>query len=298
VDSIVNLIDRRVQTGNWALAAKNIEDLDKTIHSELMVRKNPVAIASNPVDSRLAAVNQRLQDLKAEYAALSGALESAQKLSATAGRQAINDIGGELVSKLQLINGGKLAPVSAAGSSNARVIARDFAALRTANAAVRYLVGLRSSLIPAIRESQRERTQLLKLKRQMDTMLASYAITVGGPATQPGGGSSTGAHPRVAGVWSQPGSGCGDRITIAQAADGAVTSVVNNAAGCNAAWVAKNLRWTSGNILAFDYTFTLRPTGWADGAVTVTFAANGQTGSMAYAAQDGNSGSATWSRAG
>jgi hypothetical protein len=302
VDSVVDLIGRRVQAGNWSLAAKNIEDLDKTIHSELVVRKNPVSIAPNPVDARLGAVNQRLKDLKAEYTALSDALESAQKLSATAGRQAINDIGGELVSKLQLINGGQLAPISAASSSNARVIARDFAALRTANAAVRYLGRLRDSLIPAIRESQRDRAQLMKLKPQLETVLAKYGITVGGPATQPADpasdGPSTGAHPRVAGVWSQSGSGCGDQITIAQATDGVVTSLIDKAVGCNAAWVAKNLRWTSANVLACDYMFTQRPTGWADGAVTVTFTANGTTGSMAYAAQEGTSGSATWIPAG
>ncbi len=182
VDNVINHIDRNLQASKWKLADANIDALEKTIYSELIVRKTPVSLPSNPVDVRLAAVQQRLQDLKAEYKALSDALEAAQRLSAKAGKQAILDIGGELVTKLNLINGGKLAPLSAAKSHNATVIAQDFAALRNANAAVKYLSGLRQSLMPAVRASQRDRAHLTTLKKQMDKVIAKYApkgLTVG-----------------------------------------------------------------------------------------------------------------------
>lgn len=200
VDNVINVIDQNLEAGKWSLAGKNIDSLEKTIYNELIVRKTPVSMPSNPVDVRLAAVLQRLKDLKAEYKALSDALERAQRLSARASKQAIMDIGGELVSKLQLINGGKLAPLAAGNSHNAQVIAGDFAALRSANAAVKYLAGLRDSLIPAVREAQRDRAHLLTLKGQMDKVIAKYTpkgLVVGSaaPAT-----SVTGVN--VTGSWS------------------------------------------------------------------------------------------------
>ena len=63
----------------WSLAGQNIDALEKTIYNELIVRKTPVSMASNPVDVRLAAVLQRLKDLKAEYKARRKAEEERAK---------------------------------------------------------------------------------------------------------------------------------------------------------------------------------------------------------------------------
>ncbi len=196
VDNVISVIGSNVQAGKWSLANANITSLEKTIYNELVVRKTPVSITSNPVDARLAEVKQRLQDLKAEYRALSQALEAAQKLSHRAGQQAILDIGGELVSKLQLIRGGVLAPISAGNSHNAQVIAGDFASLRSANAAVKYLSALRGTLIPAVRDAQRDRAHLNDLKAKMDGVIAKYiskGLVIGwaAPAAPVPSGSAT-----------------------------------------------------------------------------------------------------------
>lgn len=195
VDSVIAVIDRNIEAEKWNLADRNIESLEKTIYQELVVRKHPVSLPSNPVDAHLAVVVKRLQDLKAEHKALSDALAAAQRLSAKAGKQAILDIGGELVSKLELINPDPLSPISAADSKNASIIAQDFAALRNANAAVRYLSALRKSLMPAVRAAQKDRAHLLDLKRNMDKVIRDYTpkgLTVGGsvpPATTGWSGS-------------------------------------------------------------------------------------------------------------
>ena len=218
VDRVVSTIAKNIDAGSWKVAAANIDALDKTIRIELVDRKQPVTLPSNPVDARLAAVQQRLQDLKAEFSALNDALIAAQKARGTAAKQAINDIGGELIAKLDLIRGGKLAPVSAIKNHNAKIIAADFARLRSLNAAIRYLDDLMDSLKPAIRAAQKERAQLLALKTRMDKVIATYTpagLTVAGTTTAPAAGSPSCSS--WTGHWSDSSGGIdmiqnGDRV--------------------------------------------------------------------------------------
>ena len=282
VDNVINVIDENLQAGKWSLAGQNIDALEKTIYNELIVRKTPVSMASNPVDVRLAAVLQRLKDLKAEYKALSDALERAQQLSARASKQAIIDIGGELVSKLQLINGGKLAPLAAGNSHNAQVIAGDFANLRSANAAVRYLAGLRDSLIPAIREAQRDRAHLLALKARMDMVVAKYTpkgLVVG--AASPTTPATPAPGVNVTGTWSTD----WNSMTLSQSGS-AVTGTYDHDGG--------RIEGTfSGNTLTGRWSEAPSYAGPMDaGTITWTFAADGKSFSGTWTYDGGGGG--TW----
>ena len=283
VDRVVRTIAKNIDDGSWKVAAANIDALDKTIRIELVDRKQPVSLPSNPVDARLTAVQQRLQDLKAEFSALNDALVAAQKARGTAARQAINDIGGELIAKLQLIRGGKLAPVSAIKDHNAKVIAADFARLRSLNAAIRYVDDLMDSLKPAIRAAQRERAQLLALKARMDKVIATYApagLTVAGATTAPAVGN-------FAGTWSCPGPW--GTLTITQ--NGAtVTGTYTHDSG--------RLEGTvSGNTITARWSESPSYAGPRDaGPANATLSADGRSFSGSWAYDGGSGGSWTCSR--
>lgn len=283
VDRVVSTIAKNIDAGSWKVAAANIDALDKTIRIELVDRKQPVTLPSNPVDAHLAAVQQRLQDLKAEFSALNDALIAAQKARGTAAKQAINDIGGELIAKLDLIRGGKLAPVSAIKNHNAKIIAADFAKLRSLNAAIRYLDDLMDSLKPAIRAAQKERAQLLALKTRMDKVIAAYTpagLTVAGTTTAPAAGN-------FAGTWSCPGPW--GTLTITQSGS-AVTGNYTHDAG--------RLEGTvSGNTITARWSESPTYAGPRDaGPANATLSADGRSFSGSWAYDGGSGGSWTCSR--
>jgi hypothetical protein len=288
VDNVVNVIGANVTAGKWGLAEKNIEALGKTISDELKVKKTAVAIASNPVQARLDAVNQRLQLIKSDYKAILDARTRIDRASARQARILVGQIGIELAQKLNLINARNVIDaIDAFDGDGAAEIAGSVQRLQRQDKAVRYLTSLLDDLRPAIRESQNDRTHLTALNRQFNAVLAKYGLTTGGAAVEP-----TSSHPRIAGAWDErggPNSCSAGVITFTQAGNGTVTAITDDLSACGGAWSARNIRWLSRYVLDYDYTVTTRPPGWVDGHHRITFNPDGRTATLVWNDQNGNS---------
>lgn len=296
VDNVVATIGANIAAGKWRLAEQNIAALDATIRDELKVKKNAVAVASNPVQERLDAVQQRLQLIKADYKVLYDARTRIDRASARQARVLVGQVGIELVQKLNLINArNAIDALDALDTDGAQEIAASAQRLRTQDRAVRYLSRLIDDLRPAIREAQAERARLADLNRRFTAVLSSYGLSAGGAPAEP----TAGAHPRIGGRWVESTGSCsGAVITYTQAAGGEVTAATDDLPSCSAAWVASNIRWVSQNVLAYDYTVTKRPQGWSDGSHRVTFAPDGRTATMQWTDRAGATGSVSLVRQG
>ena len=302
VDNVVNVVGANVAAGKWGLAEKNIEALGATIRQE--IRRQPVAVASNPVQARLDAVNERLRLIKADYQQLYDARTRINRASVKQAKLLIAQVRLELVQKLNLINArGAMDALDAIDTEGAEEIAGTAQRLQTQDRAVKYLSRLINDLRPAMKESLRDRTQLLRLNRQFTATLAKYGLTAGDPAVGPTTGNN-GTHPRIAGSWRESDSPCAGTVTTyTQDAAGNVTSAsgdIVQRAGCGngqgSDWVGSNFRWVSANVLTYDQVYpsanNFRST------QTVSFSADGKTARVQFVDEAGQSGSYPWTKIG
>lgn len=145
---------------DYKMASMNIEDLRKTL-------EQGGKITSNPVKAYYGVLTQMLDERKAEFKMYCDMQEKLQKNRKKAAKQAINDVGMEMINRLQP-KPGVFSPITQARTKNADVIKKDFARLKTIDDAISTLEGYKKSILPSIR-AIRDR------KHALDPLVAQYA---------------------------------------------------------------------------------------------------------------------------
>lgn len=139
---------------DYKMVSKNIEDLRKTL-------KLGGKITSNPVKAYYGLLTNMLNERKVEYKMYCDMQDKLWKNRKKAAKQAINNVGGEMIGRLTSPKPGVLAPVTQARTKNAAIIRRDFARLRTIDEAMKTIEGYKKSILPSIR-AIRDRKHALK----------------------------------------------------------------------------------------------------------------------------------------
>jgi len=178
VDYLISVISKGVAAKKWKTVDANIKDMGKLLYQDIEISKLNVKVKSNPIGERLTKVQQRLNEIKAEYKIFNDAYLHYLKARKIKSKEAINDIGVEMINKLSLIGGlstgGKLTPAFAASNNNAKIIAADLKSIKTLDALGKYIIIRMDSLKPATREAQAERTELDKLNTKFLAMIKKY----------------------------------------------------------------------------------------------------------------------------
>ena len=151
---------------DYKVVSMNIEDLRKTL-------EQGGKIPSNPVQEYFTLLEQMLQERRAEYKMYRDAQEKLRKNRKKAAKQAINDVGMEMISRLTSPKPGVLSPVTQASTKNAKVIKRDFARLKTIDEAIRTLEGYKKSILPSIRAIRDRKHALVPLVNQFASLTSS-----------------------------------------------------------------------------------------------------------------------------
>ena len=146
---------------DYKMVSMNIEDLRKTL-------ERGGKITSNPVKAHYGLLTQMLNERQAEFKMYCDMQEKLEKNRKRAAKQAINDVGMEMISRLTQPKPGILAPITQARTKNANVIKRDFARLKSIDEAISTLEGYKKSILPSIR-AIRDR------KHALDPLVAQYA---------------------------------------------------------------------------------------------------------------------------
>lgn len=178
VDYLLSVISKGVAAKKWKTVEMNIVDMGKLLYQDIEISKLTVKVKSNPIGERLTKVQQRLNEIKAEYKIFNDAYLHYLKARKIKSKEAINDIGVEMINKLSLIGGvstgGKLTPGFAASNKNAKIIAADLKSIKSLDAMGKYIIIKMDSLKPATREAQAERTELDKLNTKFLAMTKKY----------------------------------------------------------------------------------------------------------------------------
>jgi hypothetical protein len=156
----------------YSLASKNIEDLRKTL---ALGGK----ISSNPVKEYNGVLTEMLEERKAEFKAYCDAQEKLDKSRKKAAKQAINDVGMEMINRITP-KPGIFTPFSQARTKNAQVIKDDFARLRTIDEAIATLEQYKKNILPSIREIRDRRQALGPLLTQFASLTAGFDGTYKG----------------------------------------------------------------------------------------------------------------------
>jgi hypothetical protein len=190
----------------YSLVSKNIEDLRKTLALGGKV-------TSNPVKEHHALLSAMLDERKNEFQAYLDAVEKLQKNRKRAAKQAINDVGMEMISRLSSPKPGYTSPISQANTKNAKIIREDFARLRTIDEAINTIEGYKKSILPSIHAIRDRKHAMGPLVSQYASLTeasydGSYSGNFGGNAT--GSISFTVKEGRVSGKMS--GTSKGDSV--------------------------------------------------------------------------------------
>ncbi|NJL07484.1 MAG: hypothetical protein HC900_03890 [Methylacidiphilales bacterium] len=154
VDAIVRRIDATLQASRdnpdwrakYAQALRNIEDLQKTL-------QHGGRIPANPVGALRAELGGRLKELRDEWEAYNNAEQKLEALRKKEAQGTINDIGGEMISRI-VPRPGVLTPLAQARTKNAEIIRQDFARLKSFDEALAKIRDYKKNLLPAIRDTR------------------------------------------------------------------------------------------------------------------------------------------------
>ncbi|BBF92707.1 hypothetical protein [Blastochloris tepida] len=130
----------------YDLALRNIEDLKKTLQYGGRISSNPVA----PLRADLGA---RLKELRDEWEAYTNAEQKLEALRKKEAQGTINDIGGEMISRI-VPRPGVLTPLAQAKTKNAEIIRQDFARLKTFDEGLAKVREYKKYMLPAIRDTR------------------------------------------------------------------------------------------------------------------------------------------------
>ena len=177
----VDYVVRRIQTtlegsmdqpgwkARYEMAGKNIEDLQNAL-------RRGGKVTSNPVKAFYDKLSALLDEREAQYKIFCETQAKLTRLRKSEAREAINDIGVEMVIRLTRIKPGVLTPLSWSNDSNAKVIKADFERLRTQDQAIALIESYKTLLLPSIRDV-RDR------KHGLSSLLEGYAaLTLSAPA--------------------------------------------------------------------------------------------------------------------
>ncbi|MCD4782339.1 MAG: hypothetical protein K8T10_00765 [Candidatus Eremiobacteraeota bacterium] len=151
---------------DYKMVSKNIEDLRKTL-------RLGGKITSNPVKAYYGVLTQMLNERKVEYKMYCDMQDRLWKNRKKAAKQAINDVGMEMISRLTSPKPGILAPIAQARTKNAAVIKKDFARLRSIDKAMKAIEGYKKSILPSIRAIRDRRHGLKPLVTQYASLTAA-----------------------------------------------------------------------------------------------------------------------------
>lgn len=143
--TLYSSLDSPQWKAKYSLAGKNIEDLRKTL-------AQGGKITSNPVKSYSDLLTALLQERQNEFKTYCDAQEKLEKNRKKAAKQAINDVGMEMISRLTSPKPGVFSPFTQARTKNAEVIKKDFARLKSIDEAIATLEGYKKAILPSIRE--------------------------------------------------------------------------------------------------------------------------------------------------
>lgn len=210
INKIRSKLNSSLNSASWQsdykMVSMNIEDLRKTL-------QQGGKITSNPVQAYHELLTQMLDERKAEFKMYCDMQEKLQKNRKKAAKQAINDVGMEMISRLTQPKPGVLSPISQARTKNADVIKKDFARLKNIDDAINTLEGYKKSILPSIRAIRDRKHALNPLVAQYASLTAAsfdgyYKGSFSGDAS--GSFSFTVTGTRVSG--SMSGSHKGDSI--------------------------------------------------------------------------------------
>ena len=67
VDYLISVISKGVAAKKWKTVDMNIKDMEKLLYQDNVISKLNVTVKRNPIGERLTKVQQRLNEIKAEY---------------------------------------------------------------------------------------------------------------------------------------------------------------------------------------------------------------------------------------
>ncbi len=164
INKIRSKLNGSLNSASWQsdykVVSMNIEDLRKTL-------EQGGKITSNPVKEYYGLLTQMLSERQAEFKMYCDMQEKLEKNRKKAAKQAINNVGMEMISRLQP-KPGIFSPLTQARTKNADIIKRDFARLKSIDEAILTLEGYKKAILPSIR-AIRDR------KHALDPLVAQYA---------------------------------------------------------------------------------------------------------------------------